>query len=287
MKSMTGFSRQERQGAWGTLTVEVRSVNHRFLEMGVRLPEELRILEPRLRERVGQLLARGKVDLSVRYQPPVDEAAALELNHPLAERIAHLSRELDAIIYNPSPVNSLELLRWPGILRTPEIATERLHQPLLEAVEAAVTDLVTVRAREGEVLKGFIGQRLDTVAALIGAVQERLPQVLAQLRERLKGRFGELQAELDPTRLEQELVLVAQRLDVAEELDRLGAHVEEVRRVIEQQEPIGRRLDFLMQEMNREANTLASKSADVEVTRIAVELKVLIEQMREQVQNIE
>jgi uncharacterized protein (TIGR00255 family) len=284
--SMTAFARRESQSDLGAFTVELRSVNHRYLELGLRLPEEVRVLEPRIRERINQALGRGKVDCNIRYQAPA-EYAALEINRELVTQLAHITREIDGILYNAAPVNSFDVLRWPGVLQLPTPDPERLHSEALALLDAALAELVDTRRREGDKLKELIVQRCTAMSEIVTQVNTRRPEVLTRARERLDARMAELKGELDPARLEQELVLLAQRLDVEEELDRLAAHLEEVRRVLEQKEPVGRRLDFLMQELNREANTLSSKSQDVDTTRYAVDLKVLIEQMREQVQNIE
>jgi uncharacterized protein (TIGR00255 family) len=287
IRSMTAFAREERQGDWGTLSLELRSVNHRYLEVTVRAPEEIRALEAKLRERIGQALKRGKVDCNIRYQPPAELPGELEINRDLVAGLAHVSREVDTLLYNPAPVNSLEVLRWPGVLQMPTPDPERVQGEVLAAVDAALADLVATREREGEKLKSVILQRCDAMQPIVAQVREHLPEILERLRERLRERLAELKVDVDEGRLEQELVLQTQRMDVDEELDRLDTHLAEVRRVLEREEPVGRRLDFLMQELNREANTLASKSADVDNTRCAVDLKVLIEQMREQVQNIE
>lgn len=284
--SMTAFARRESQGTWGAFTVELRSVNHRYLELGLRLPDEVRVLEPRIRERINQALGRGKVDCAIRYQAPA-EYASLAINRELVTQLAHVTREIDGIIYNPAPVNSFDVLRWPGVLQLPTPDPERLHAEAMGLLDAALSELIATRAREGDKLKELLLQRCAAMGAIVTQVNARRPEVLARARERLDAKLAELKDELEPARLEQELVLLAQRLDVEEELDRLTAHLDEVRRVLEQKEPVGRRLDFLMQELNREANTLSSKSQDVDTTRYAVDLKVLIEQMREQVQNIE
>ena len=285
--SMTAFARQDGQGAWGTLTVELRSVNHRFLEANIRLPEELRALETELRNRINQALGRGKVDCFVRYQAPEAGSDSFTINTELAKQLAHASREIDALLYNPSPVHSIDLLRWPGVLQAPSPDPEQLNAEALKLLDSALAEMVENRAREGEKMREIILQRCSGMAEIVGKVRQRLPEVLQNQRERLQGRLDELKIELDPARLEQELVLIAQKVDVDEEMDRLATHVDEVRRVLDQSGPVGRRLDFLMQELNREANTLGSKSADTETTRASVDLKVLIEQMREQIQNIE
>lgn len=287
IRSMTAFARKENQGDWGALQLELRSVNHRYLEVSPRLPEELRVLETRLRERIAKKLGRGKVDCNVRYQAPQSGAEGMQVNLELVKQIAHASREVDNIIYNPAPVNSLEVLRWPGVLESAGVDEEQLQGALMELLEQALDEMIDNREREGEKLEAIILQRCDTIEEVVAQVRKRLPEVLANLRQRLEDRLAELKQELDPARLEQEMVMSMQRLDVDEEMDRLATHVAEVRRVLKNKEPVGRRLDFLMQELNREANTLGSKSADSETTKASVELKVLIEQMREQIQNIE
>ncbi|HLP30950.1 MAG TPA: YicC/YloC family endoribonuclease [Geothrix sp.] len=287
IKSMTAFARQESHGEAGHLAVELRSVNHRYLESSLRLPEELRPLEPQIRDRLAAGLSRGKIDCNIRFQPAVTGAAQLSLNKELASTLAHLSREVDAFLYDAAPASSMEILRWPGVLQAPAADVEKLQAEALALVDRAVAELNATRAREGEKLKALLEQRLDAMQAQIPLVLARLPEVMGRYRQRLADRLAELKGELDPQRLEQEIVVFATRIDVAEELDRLETHIIEVRRVLKQDQPVGRRLDFLMQELNREANTLGSKSADTETTKAAVELKVLIEQMREQVQNIE
>jgi uncharacterized protein (TIGR00255 family) len=287
IRSMTAFARKENQGEWGALQLELRSVNHRYLEVSPRLPEELRVLETKLRERIAQRLGRGKVDCNVRYQAPQSGAEGIKLNLDLVKQLAHASREIDNILYNAAPINSLEVLRWPGVLETAGVDEEQLQEALLALLDQALEEMNDNREREGEKLQAIILQRCDAIEEVVAQVKQRLPEVLANLRKRLEDRLGELKQELDPTRLEQEMVLQAQKLDVDEEMDRLATHIAEVRRVLKGNEPVGRRLDFLMQELNREANTLGSKSADSETTKASVELKVLIEQMREQIQNIE
>ncbi len=287
IRSMTAFARQEAQGEWGALQLELRSVNHRYLEVNPRLPEDLRQLEPKIRERVVKNLSRGKVDCTLRYQPPRELPGDLALNRELVKKLAHASREIDGLIYNPAPVNSFELLRWPGVLESARVDEGQLQSEALVLLEKALTELNDNRCREGKTLRKIILQRCDAAAEVVAGVRQRLPEVLAGLRRRLHERLAELRQELDEGRLEQEMVLMAQKLDVDEEMDRLETHLSEVRQVLDRDEPVGRRLDFLMQELNREANTLGSKSADSETTKASVELKVLFEQMREQIQNIE
>ncbi len=287
IRSMTSFARREAQGEWGGVQLELRSVNHRYLELNLRLPEELRLLEPKIRERLNQRLGRGKVDCSVRFQAATAQSAELAINEELVKQLAHASREVDAILYNAAPVNSLEVLQWPGVLQAPALDEERLRSETLALLDQAIDEMTEDRGREGEKLKAIILQRCDAAEVVVQGVRERLPEVLSAVRARLSERLAELRAEVNEERLEQELVITAQKLDVDEEMDRLQTHLDEVRNVLQSDKPVGRRLDFLMQELNREANTLGSKSADTETTRASVELKVLIEQMREQVQNIE
>jgi uncharacterized protein (TIGR00255 family) len=284
---MTAFARREVQAPWGSAWWELRSVNHRYLEVATRLPEELRALEPEVRARVGERLGRGKVDCTLRYQPAFAAGGNVRVNQALAEQIARASREIDQLIYNPAPVHSLDVLRWPGVLEADAPDMEAVGAAVLALLGQALDDLVATREREGAHIAGFLQARVGEMEPLVARARARVPEVVAATRERLRGRLAELRAEVDSQRLEQEIVLFAQRVDVAEELDRLTIHFAEVRRVLGEGKPVGRRLDFLMQELNREANTLGSKSADPETTRAAVDLKVLIEQMREQVQNVE
>jgi len=286
--SMTGFARCEDSGAWGTLVCELRSVNHRFLETGFRLPEELRGLEPELRQTLLRELKRGKVDCTVSHRAAQGAERALELDAEALARVLARVREVNAAIPDQTgTLNLLDVLRWPGVIRDSDSVTDVLLAAARKLVARTLTDLASARAREGERLRSLIEQRCVALSALVNQVRARLPEVSARVRTRLDERLAELRLNVAQDRLEQELALLLQRLDVDEELDRLTAHVGEIRRVIEGNEPAGRRLDFLMQELNREANTLSSKSQDLEVTRAAVDMKVLIEQMREQVQNVE
>jgi uncharacterized protein (TIGR00255 family) len=285
--SMTAFARQEAQGDSGTFTWELRSVNHRYLEIAVRLPEELRFIEAQVRAQVTNRLRRGKIECSLRYRPPSEGVARLSLDEQVARPLVRLCEEIDALAHNPAPLNSLEVLRWPGVLKTPAFDMEQLKAEALSALEKALNEIVATRAGEGARLVMFIIQRCGEIEAIVERIRIHLPQAMTRFRERLQARLELVQDALEPGRLEQELVLFAQRSDITEELDRLQAHMAEVRQVLEREEPIGRRLDFLMQELNREANTLGAKSADVETSQDAVELKVLIEQVREQIQNIE
>ncbi len=287
IRSMTSFARCVSQGEWGSLQLELRSVNHRYLELNLRLPETIRVLEPKIRERISQRLGRGKVDCNIHFQPPVESAGEMVINEALVKKLAHATREVDALLYNPSPVNSLDVMQWPGVMQPPALDEERVHSEALLLLDQAIEEMTQNRSREGEKLKAIILKRCDAADEVVKAVRARLPEVLAAVRNRLSERLADLRQELDENRLEQEMVIAAQKLDVDEEMDRLETHLTEVRRVLDSDKPVGRRLDFLMQELNREANTLGSKSADTETTSASVELKVLIEQMREQVQNIE
>ncbi|CAK0749902.1 UPF0701 family protein YicC [Gammaproteobacteria bacterium] len=286
LRSMTAFARKVAPERGGELVWELRCVNQRFLEQIVRLPEELRVLEPRIREQIAARLRRGKVECLLRWCP-TKGGGDFALNQPLAEQLVRLSHQVDTLLSNAAPVSSLEILRWPGVIQAQEVDLGAIQQDVLVALEAALDELVDTREREGARITVLIGERLTAMEAVLVRVRARLPEVLIRQRERLNARLVEIQASLSPERLEQEILVFVQRIDVAEELDRLTVHIEEVRRVVAAEEGAGRRLDFLMQELNREANTLGSKSVDVEVTRAAIDLKVLIEQMREQVQNIE
>src|SRR6266403_441648 len=278
--SMTGFARRETTGEWGTLVCELRSVNHRFLEAGFRLPDELRAAEGELRSRLTRQLRRGKVVHRGQHALEVD-TVALERVLAAVHVVARTLREPAAA------VNAVDVLRWPGVLREDGGSGEQLLAATYAVFGATLEELLAARAREGARLRELLEQRCTGLEALVAQVRARLPEVQARMRVRLNERLLELTAGVDPERLEQELALLLQRLDVDEELERLAGHISEVRRVIGASEPAGRRLDFLMQELNREANTLSSKSQDLQTTRSAVDMKVLIEQMREQVQNAE
>jgi uncharacterized protein (TIGR00255 family) len=285
--SMTGFARREATGPWGTLVCELRSVNHRFLECGFRLPDDLRSAESDLRQIATRELKRGKVDCTVTFRAGHGAEVALDIDREALERVLSRVRELSAALPERHTVNLMDVLRWPGVVREDSAGGDELLSAVRELFAASIADLVAARTREGARLRELIEQRCTTLEALVAQVRARLPEVRIRVRERLNERLAELKAQVDQERLEQELALLLQRLDVDEELDRLTGHVAEIRRVTGAGEPAGRRLDFLMQELNREANTLSSKSQDLETTRAAVEMKVVIEQMREQVQNIE
>ena len=286
-RSMTAFARQERVKDWGTLTLELRSVNHRYLDISLRLPEDFRNLESKIREKVTARLGRGKVDVSLRFTRSETESGEIIIDKELIQQVSNASREIDHILYNPEAVSSLDILRWPGVIKTPELDSEELTAALFELLDVTLNELLEGREREGEKLTALIQQRCQSISDVIENVKKRLPKIMQIWREKLLTRIQDASVEVDESRLEQELVIIAQKTDVDEELDRLVTHVAEVERVLKDKKPIGRRLDFLMQELNREANTLGSKSIDTETTKASVDLKVLIEQMREQIQNIE
>ncbi len=285
--SMTAFARESATTDNGVLTVELRSVNHRYLDCSFKLPDALRPLEPRLRELAGKGLARGKLDCFIRLQAASVDAGALEVNEEQLRRVLAAAQQVARQLDQGQPINPLEVLRFPGVCDAPEESEEELQKEAEKLFEAAVKAMRKNRQREGEKLAALIEDRLDQVTVQVKAIRKELPALRRLQRDRITSRIEELGIELDHNRLEQELVHLAQKSDVDEELDRLDAHVEEVRRTIGKGSPCGRRLDFLMQELNREANTLSSKSTSSSTTQNAVELKVLIEQMREQIQNIE
>jgi len=279
---MTGFARVEDVCEQGNISWELRSVNHRYLEMNFRLPEEVRRIEPQLRKILQSTLARGKVDCSFRYQLADSQAAALELNEPLLESLIKQINHVNEKLPQATPAEAVDLLNWPGVVRSAETDMNSFHASCLELFKNATQQLAEMRGTEGERLKNMLQERCDEIATIVKQVRKRYPQVIEAIREKQKLRIEELNIDIDQQRFEQELVYTSQKLDVAEELDRLDSHLEEMRTIFDRKDPIGRRLDFLMQEFNREANTLASKSADIETTQASVDLKVLIEQMREQ-----
>jgi uncharacterized protein (TIGR00255 family) len=285
IRSMTAFASGERTTPWGTLSCELRSVNHRFLEIGTRLPDELRALEPVLRERIGARISRGKVDLGFRLRSP-ESSEALQLDTAVIDRLAVIAGELQAR-FPTMQIEFAKLLEFPGVLGARATDPAALHAEALSLVEAVLAEFVASREREGANLAAAISERVAGIARIAGEVRGLVPDIRTALRQKLELRLSELAQPVDPGRFEQELVIGLQKLDVDEELDRLDSHIAEIRRVLTQREPVGRRLDFLLQEFNREANTLGSKSVDARTSAAAVELKVLIDQVREQIQNIE
>jgi len=283
---MTAFARSTAQHDWGNLVWEIRSVNHRYLETGFRLPDTLRALEMTLREAAREALQRGKVDCSLQLVLNRDQEG-IAINPALAGQIVDAAEQIAELMADPASLSALDILNWPGVVEQRQIDADLLQAETLSLFRRALGDLEANRQREGDKLREFIEQRLDSLATETTRVRAVLPAIIRQHQQKIRDRLQELAAEINQDRLEQEIVLLAQKADVDEELDRLDAHAEEIRRVLATPGAIGRRLDFLMQELNREANTLSSKSLTTETSRIAVELKVLIEQMREQIQNIE
>ncbi|MDI9246550.1 YicC/YloC family endoribonuclease [Marinobacter sp. CHS3-4] len=286
IRSMTAFARRDAQGDWGTLTCEIRTVNHRYLEPSFRLPDALRDLENRFRETFRNQVKRGKAEISLRLQSS-DSGQRLDIDESMAHAINEAANHINRMLDNPAHLSALDILRWPGVLASREQDYSAVKQIAEELFRETVEELVSVREREGERLLPLFEERLQGMGKLVADVRQLMPTLLQSQEEHLRQRFEQAKVELDPERLSQEMVMLAQKSDVAEELDRLDAHIQEVGDVLGSGEAIGRKLDFLMQELNREANTLSSKSIDARTTRAAVDLKVLIEQMREQVQNIE
>lgn len=287
ISSMTAFARCESQTQQGNLSWEIKSVNQRHLDCHFRLAEELRALEPQVRSRISHFLKRGKVECQLRFQPITSEKTELIINEPLAKQLAHASRAIDGFLYSASPVSSIEVMKWPGVLQAPTLDLKEIETSALELLDNALQQLVENRQREGSSLQKLIEQRASGIQQQIDIIRQRMPQVREAFKNRLHIKLAELNEEFDSGRLEQEVLLLVHKSDIDEELDRLEAHLQEVIYIFNKGGLCGRRLDFLMQEFNREANTIASKSADQAVTRAALELKVLIEQAREQVQNIE
>ena len=287
-RSMTGFARREAKLPWGTLVWEIRSVNHRYLEPSFRLPEDFREIEPHLRDAMRKTLQRGKVEASLSVQWEQEGESEMGVNLAKVAQLTKATQQINGLLgISAAQVNALDILRWPGVLQKQELDREALHKAALELFDLAIEGLIEHRSREGAELQQLIINRLDSVSVQVADVRARMPEILAAQREKLQTKLAALQIDLDPERLEQEIVMLAQKADVDEELDRLDTHVIEVKRSLKQTDSLGRRLDFLMQELNREANTLSSKSITSDITQNAVDLKVLIEQMREQIQNIE
>ena len=286
--SMTGFASAEQQYNFGRLSWEIRSVNHRYFEFAFRVPEEFRVLEPEIRRILGVHLSRGKVDATLRYTPATAISSSnLNLNQKLAGKLLALHQELQDLSGVEQEPDLQSLLRWPGLVEEQAPDPQPLHEAALELLSKAAKDLQAARRREGEPMSAAIRKRLAGIEQWVAQIREWLPEIRQALRQKLLSRVETLQQPLEPGRLEQEIAFLVQKMDVDEELDRLAAHVKETLLVLDRSDPVGRRLDFLMQEFNRESNTLSSKSVDQRTTQAAVELKVLIEQMREQIQNIE
>ena len=284
--SMTAFARNEVKAEWGNAVWEIRSVNQRFLETYFRLPEQFRGLEPVLRERFRKKLNRGKVECHLRFTANPGAKANISMNQELAQQLIQHANWVNEQTLN-SQINPVEIMRWPGVMEAEETDMTAIQADIMKGFDVALTDFISARASEGANMKALIEQRLDDIVAQSEQVKAHMPEVIQWQRNRITEKFEEAKIELDSTRVEQELVLLAQKMDVDEEIDRLFSHVKETRGILKKGGPQGRRLDFMMQEFNREANTLGSKSINADITNAAVELKVLIEQMREQIQNIE
>lgn len=289
IQSMTAFARAETTLNSMSITLELRSVNHRYLDISIRAPEELRETEQHLRTQLAERLSRGKVELNLRTQMNTqrDSAPDIQLNMPLVEQISQASQRITQHLHNADKVSPLDILRWPGVMQTEQINKKALLQTIGACLQQALNELVDMRQREGEKLAAMLLERCDAMEKIVGSVEKSIPSILEARKQKILSRIAEFDFEQDDKRIEQEIVLLAQKMDVSEETDRLGAHISEVRNVLKQARPVGRRLDFLMQELNREANTLGSKSVDTHTTRASIDLKVFVEQMREQVQNIE
>ena len=283
IRSMTAYARREIKGDWGSAAWELRSVNQRYLETYFRLPEQFRSLEPVVRERIRARLTRGKVECTLRFEQDPSAQGELILNEKLAKQLVNAANWVK-MQSDEGEINPVDILRWPGVIAAKEQDLDAIAADILAALDGALDDFIVARETEGQALKALIEQRLEGEVAKVLA---HMPEILQWQRERLVAKLEDAEVQLENNRLEQELVLMAQRIDVAEELDRLEAHVKETYNILKKKEAVGRRLDFMMQEFNRESNTLASKSINAEVTNSAIELKVLIEQMREQIQNIE
>ncbi|MCW7762085.1 YicC/YloC family endoribonuclease [Photorhabdus luminescens] len=286
IRSMTAFARRDIKNEWGNAAWELRSVNQRYLETYIRLPEQFRSLEPVIRERIRSRLTRGKVECNLRFELDSRAQGELILNETLAKQLVNAANWVKQQS-NEGEINPVDILRWPGVMAAEEQDLDAINTQLLKELDIALDAFIQSREAEGNALKIMIEQRLDAVTEEVSKVRQQMPEIMQWQRERLQTKLEEAQVQLENNRLEQELVLLAQRLDVAEELDRLDAHVKETRNILKKKEAVGRRLDFMMQEFNRESNTLASKSINADITNSAIELKVLIEQMREQIQNIE
>lgn len=286
IQSMTAYARIEHKAEWGTASWEIRSVNQRYLETYLRLPEQFRSLEPVLRDRLRKRLNRGKVEVNLRYDLADSNSNELQLNQDLAKQLVNAANWLKQEA-GQGELNLVDVLRWPGVMSSSEQDMDELGKELLTAFDAAIDQFIEARGREGDAINTMLQTRLDAIVEQVAIVREHMPTIMQWQRDKLTNRLSEISGELDPARMEQEMVILAQKMDVAEEMDRLDAHVAETRRILKKGGAQGRRLDFMMQEFNRESNTLASKSISSDVTSAAVELKVLIEQMREQIQNVE
>ena len=287
LNSMTGFAREAAELPFGTLTCELRAVNHRYLDVQFRLPEELRPKEVELRRQIAAAVKRGKVECSLHLRRAFHASDELKLDQQLVRQISARVAELSDLLPETRALDPIDVLRWPGVVQEPEIDTEPLFTSTSELLAATLSALGEMRSNEGGRIADMLETRCAEILDIAASIKKRMPEVMDTVRSKQRERIDNLNIDADPARLETELALIAQKLDIDEELDRLVSHVSEIRAVLGKGEPVGRRLDFLMQELNREANTLGSKSSDTETTKAAVDLKVLIEQMREQIQNVE
>ena len=284
---MTAYGRVENSEGQNSISCEIRSVNHRYSEISIRLPEELRPLEQKIRDHISGKIKRGKIECNIRIEKHNAYDESLSINQDLLKNIIEAAKRINSDLSTSAPLDSLDLLRWPGVLEKSTLDVEEIGKLLFPLVKEAIDIVIDTRQREGEKIKKMLTDRCTKIKEIISNVKKQIPDILKNYRKKLTQRVQEISDEIDNDRLEQELLFLSQKADIEEEIDRLGAHVDEVVRVIDRKEPIGRRLDFLMQEMNRESNTLGSKSNHIYTSNASVELKVLIEQMREQIQNIE
>ncbi len=287
VQSMTAYARGAEQGRFGQLSWEVRAVNHRYLELNMNLPSELRELEQDFRQLIRSQVHRGKVDCTLRYQPLAGHARGLSFNEQLVQQLAMVGQQVDEVLPNCDPWRMVDILRWPGVVDVQEVALDEVKAPCLSLLTSVLEQFIAARQREGKAMQDCIEQRMQSIASEIQQIEPLVAQVLKDYRQRMDERLAELKLEIDEHRFEQEMVIVAQKLDISEEIDRLKTHLAEVSKTLSDDDSIGRRLDFMMQELNREANTLASKANHSDVTKHAVSIKVFIEQMREQIQNIQ
>ena len=287
LHSMTGFARETVDADIGALTWEIRAVNHRYLDVQFKIPDPMRAHEQAFRQAVSSSLNRGKVECALNFRRAFDQQAELQINRELVELIGTRIKEMSAALPATGAVNPFDVLRWPGVVEQAEIDAEPLLEAAMPLLQKALDSIRSMRASEGARIAEMLESRCADIESISQSVRARMPAVLEAARTKQRERLEKLDVAADPARLEMELALIAQKLDVDEELDRLDSHLTEIRDIVTRDEPVGRRLDFLMQELNREANTLGSKSNDTETTRASVELKVLVEQMREQIQNIE
>ena len=285
--SMTAFAREHTPTSWGQLTWEIRSVNHRYLDASLRLPEPLRTIEEKVREAVNQKIARGKLECNLRFQIDQNQPGAMSINEGLVDRLTEMSNVIEKRIHESSSLGVTEILNWPGVITEEGIDYDSLSKDSIALLDICLDSLIRNRQREGARLVEMVTERLNSIEEQVDSVRKLLPEILTAYRLKLENRLSDIKDTLEPGRLEQEIVIFANKSDVAEELDRLDSHITETRSALSSNKPVGRRLDFLMQEMNREANTLGSKSSDIRITNTSIELKVLIEQIREQIQNIE